>query len=176
LVNDHSQKIPKLPEDLKQNVNWNQTLLNEVKVRLMPSISFLSMDVEHVDCHSSACLTPKKKRLKKIAQLGRECRVQCILWKIMIFFQFFHTNLWIFFFQTLNHNQGRVITPAFPKTWKLWSISILMNQFPRSPHVTLWGLCTSTYVSRSPVFDMRTYIVRILNLSTLSEVRISNFE
>jgi hypothetical protein len=30
LVNDLSQEIPKLPKDLKQNVNWNQTLLNEV--------------------------------------------------------------------------------------------------------------------------------------------------
>ncbi len=29
---------------------------------------------------------------------------------------------------------------------------------------------------RTPVFVMRTYIVRILNWSTLSEVRISNFE
>ncbi len=30
LVNDLSQKIPKLPKDLKQNVNWNESLLNEV--------------------------------------------------------------------------------------------------------------------------------------------------
>jgi hypothetical protein len=31
LVNDLSRKIPKLPKDLKQNVNRNQTLLNEGK-------------------------------------------------------------------------------------------------------------------------------------------------
>ncbi len=30
LANDLSQKIPKLPKDLEQNVNWNQTLLNEI--------------------------------------------------------------------------------------------------------------------------------------------------
>ncbi len=30
LVNDLSQNIPKLPKDLKQNVNWNQTLLKKV--------------------------------------------------------------------------------------------------------------------------------------------------
>jgi hypothetical protein len=54
-----SQKTPKLPTDLKQNVNWmNQTLLNEGEVKLTPSISFLAIEVEHVDCHSSACLTP----------------------------------------------------------------------------------------------------------------------
>jgi hypothetical protein len=29
-----SQKIPKLPKDLKQNVNWNQTLLNEVDLNV----------------------------------------------------------------------------------------------------------------------------------------------
>ncbi len=28
MVNDLSEKIPKLPQDLQQNVNWNQTLLN----------------------------------------------------------------------------------------------------------------------------------------------------
>jgi hypothetical protein len=55
------KKIPKLPIDLKQNVNWNQTLQNEREVKLTPSISNLPIQVEHVDCHSSACLTPKKK-------------------------------------------------------------------------------------------------------------------
>ncbi len=34
LVKDVSQKIPNLPEDLKQNVNWNQTLLNEVDLNV----------------------------------------------------------------------------------------------------------------------------------------------
>jgi hypothetical protein len=29
-VNDLQKKFAKIPEDLKQNVNWNQTLLNEV--------------------------------------------------------------------------------------------------------------------------------------------------
>jgi hypothetical protein len=58
LVNDRSQKYPKLPKDLKQKVNWNQTLLNEGEVKLTPSISFLSIEVENVDCHSSACFTP----------------------------------------------------------------------------------------------------------------------
>jgi hypothetical protein len=60
LVNDLFRKLPKLSKDLKQNVNWNQTLLNEGEVKLTPSISFLSIEVEHVDCHSSACLTKKK--------------------------------------------------------------------------------------------------------------------
>jgi hypothetical protein len=64
LVNDLSQKIPKLPKDLKQNVNWNQTLLSEGEVKLMPSISFLAIEVERVDCHSSACLTLKKSNCK----------------------------------------------------------------------------------------------------------------
>jgi hypothetical protein len=64
LVNDLSQKNPKLSKDLKQNVYWNQTLLNEEEVKLTPSISFLSIEVEHVDYHSSACLTPKKKNQK----------------------------------------------------------------------------------------------------------------
>jgi hypothetical protein len=34
LVNNLSQKIPKLPKDQKQNVNWNQTLLNEVDLKV----------------------------------------------------------------------------------------------------------------------------------------------
>jgi hypothetical protein len=74
LVNDLSQKIQKLPKDQKQNVNWNQTLLNEGEVKLQPSISFLSIEVEHVDCHSSACLTPKNKS-KKLQNLNKsaEC-------------------------------------------------------------------------------------------------------
>jgi hypothetical protein len=59
------KNIPKLPRDLKQNVNWNQTLLNEGEVKLTSCISFLSIEVEHVDCHSSACLTPKKNINKK---------------------------------------------------------------------------------------------------------------
>jgi hypothetical protein len=37
-VNDLSQKKnPKLPKDLKQNVNWNQTLLNEVDLTVKGS-------------------------------------------------------------------------------------------------------------------------------------------
>jgi hypothetical protein len=67
LVDDLSQKIPKLPKDLKRNVNWNQTLLNEGEVKMMPSISILSIEVEHVDCHLSACLTQNKS--KRIAKL-----------------------------------------------------------------------------------------------------------
>ncbi len=39
------KKNPKLPKDLKQNVNWNQTLLNEGEVKLTPSMSFLSIEV-----------------------------------------------------------------------------------------------------------------------------------
>jgi hypothetical protein len=62
MVNDLSQKNPKLPKELKQNVNWNQTLLYEGEVMLTPSISLFSTEVEHVDCHFSACLTPKKKK------------------------------------------------------------------------------------------------------------------
>jgi hypothetical protein len=37
---------PKLPKDLKQNVNWNQTLLNEVDLHVskIEVISFFSLD------------------------------------------------------------------------------------------------------------------------------------
>jgi hypothetical protein len=38
---------------------------------------------------------------------------------------------------------------------------------PRSPHVTLWGLCTSIYVLRYSLGVL--WIVRILNSSTISE-------
>jgi hypothetical protein len=88
-------------------------------------------------------------------------------------FQFSHTNLWILFFQTLNHNQGRVITTAFPE------LEVMDNfnpdeAIPLSPHVTLWGLiCTSIYVLWYLLCVL--WIVLILNLSTLSEVIISNF-
>jgi hypothetical protein len=41
---------------------------------------------------------------------------------------------------------------------------------------SLWNYMGPLYFDiRTPVFVMRTYIVRILNLSTSSEVRISNF-
>jgi hypothetical protein len=75
LVNDLSQKIPKLPNDLKQNVNWNHTLLNEGKVKLTPSISFLSIEVDYVDCHSSASLTPKKGKKLQNWNKSAECSV-----------------------------------------------------------------------------------------------------
>ncbi len=111
------KKIPRLPEDLKQNVNWNQTLLNEGEVKLTPSITFLSIEVEHVDCHSSACLTQKKKKSKKVKNEKIGTRVQSAVRTLEnygFFFQVSHTNLLILFFRTLNHNQqGRVITPAF---------------------------------------------------------------
>jgi hypothetical protein len=52
-------------------------------------------------------------------------------------FQFSHTNLWNLFFQTLNHNQGGVITPAFPKEVELMDNFNPDEPIPRSPHVTL---------------------------------------
>ncbi len=86
-------------------------------------------------------------------------------------FQCSHTNLWILFFQILNHNQGRV-HPSIPK-----ELEVMDNLNPdkpilQSPHVTLWGLCTSIYVLRYLLCVL--CIVHISNLSTLSEVCISN--
>ncbi len=43
------------------------------------------------------------------------------------------------------------------------------EQIPQSPYVTLWGICTSIYVLRYLLCIL--WIVRISNLSTLSEVR-----
>jgi hypothetical protein len=65
------------------------------------------------DGHSSACLTPKKK-FKKLQNWNESAGCSAYL---------AHTNLWITFFLTLNHNQGRVITPAFPESWKLFFFS-----------------------------------------------------
>ncbi len=45
---------------------------------------------------------------------------------------------------------------------------------PQSPHVTLRGLCTWTYVLQYLLCIL--WIVRTLNLSTSSAVCISNFE
>ncbi len=39
-------------------------------MKLKSSVSFLSIEFEHVDCHSSACLT-QNKRFKKNAKLAR---------------------------------------------------------------------------------------------------------
>ncbi len=68
-------------------------------------------------------------------------------------FQFSHRNLWILFFQPLNHDQGRVITPAFPKSWKLWTISIVLNQFPKVPCNSMGPVYFNI---RTPVFNKRT--------------------
>jgi hypothetical protein len=72
---------------------------------------------------------------QKIAKIcNKALRLTCKLSSFHLhLFQFSHTDLWILFFQTLNNNHGRVITPAFPKSWKLWTISILMNRVPKVP-------------------------------------------
>ncbi len=153
MVNDLPQKIPKLPKDLKQNVNWNQTLLNEEEVKLTPSISFLSIEVEHVDCHSSACLT-QKKSLKKNCKTGT--RVQSAVCTVENYDSFsIFTNLWILFFQTLNYNHGKVIAPyqsCISELDQSWISELeVMDNFnpdeliPQNPHVTLWGLVLIQY-------------------------------
>ncbi len=142
---------------------------------MKPSISFPSIEVKHVDCHSSACPTSKKKRkVKKIAELEAECRVKCIIWKIIFFFfkHSLHKSL-DSFLSNIKSQPGKGYPPAFPNIWKLWTVSILMNRFPKSPCNSMGPLYFNI---RTLVFVMRTYVVRTSNSSTLSEVSILNFE
>jgi hypothetical protein len=85
-------------------------------------------------------------------------------------FQFSHTNIWIIFFQTLNHNQARVITKELEVMNNLNPDELI----PRSPHVC-GGLCTdSIYVLRHLLCVL--WILHISNSITLSEVCIPNFK
>ncbi len=88
LANDLSQIIPKLPKDLKQNVNLNQTLLNEVDLKSW--VSFLSIKFEHVDCHSSACLS-QNKRSKNLQN-----------WKENVTFNTYSNSIYVLHFMDSN--------------------------------------------------------------------------
>jgi hypothetical protein len=142
LINDLSQKIQKLPKYLKQNVNWNQTLLNEGEVILSPSISFLSIEVENVDCHSSGCLSQKKKKLKK-GQNGT--RVQSAVRTLENYdvFPIFSHKPSDSFLPNITSQPGKRYHPGISKELEVVNNFNPDELIPQSPHVILWGFCTS---------------------------------
>jgi hypothetical protein len=119
---------------------------------------------------------PSQKFAKICQALRLTCKVSSFHLHVKFTcFNFLTQISWILFFQTLNHNQGRVITPAFPKSWKLWTISSLMNRFPKSPCKYVgplyFDICTPVFVMRTldstyiklEYIKWGTYLYRILS-------------
>ncbi len=119
---------------------------------------------------------PKKK--KNIAKICQALRLTCKVSSFHLHVKFTCSNsltqIFGFFLPNMKSQPGKSYHPSIPKLLEVMDILKPDEPIPRSPHVTLLGLCTSKYVLWYSLCVL--WIVRISNSSTLSEVRILNFE
>jgi hypothetical protein len=72
--------------------------------------------------------------------------VQCVLWKIMIFFLIFSHKSLDSFLPNIKSQPWKSFRPSIPKELEVMDNFNPDEPIPRSPHVTLWGLRTLIYV------------------------------
>ncbi len=100
-----------------------------------------------------------KIKVKELQNCNESAECSAYFGKLWFFFQIFSHKSLDLFFQTLYHNQGRVITPAFPKSWKLWTILIVMSRFPKvggRPAGMAWRYGARTSPKEVPRLSPRT--------------------